>query len=134
MSVADLFDTAIARLEAQDKKAFNPEFGVGAYRHKGTSCLFGGMIEDEFYEPTMDAHQNASGSIVARSAVHETPVLEAIRASTGVNLLGRLTVQDLQAIHDIHEVEWQPGQSFKALLPPEISAKIWSSPAMAPGI
>ncbi len=130
MSVADLFDTAIARLEAQDKKAFNPRFGVGAYRHKGASCLFGGMIEDEFYESTMDAHEDELGNVVARSPVHKTPVLEAARASTGVNLLDRLTVEDLQAIHDIHEVEWKPRHSFKALLPCKISAKIWRGAAI----
>ncbi len=130
MSVADLFDTAIARLEAQDKKAFNPDFGVGAYRHEGACCLFGGMIEDEFYQPTMDAHQDEFGNVVAKSPVHKTSVLEAIQASTGVKLLDRLTLEDLQAIHDIHEVEWQPGISFKSLLPSKVSAKIWSAAAI----
>ncbi len=127
MSVADLFDTAIARLEAQDKKAFNPKFGVGAYRHEGASCLFGGMIEDEFYEPTMDAHHDELGNVVAQSPAHKAPVLKAIQSSTGVNLLDRLTVEDIQTIHEIHEVEWRPGHSFRDLLPSRISAKIWST-------
>ncbi|WP_372575096.1 hypothetical protein [Ruegeria jejuensis] len=127
MSISELFDTAIARLEAQETKAFNPKYGVGAYRYEGTCCLFGGMIEDDFSEPEMEAHQDDKGSLVARTPVHKKPVLEAIQASTGVNLLDGLTVEDIETIHGIHEVKWQPGHSFKALLPAEISAKIWSS-------
>ncbi|MDP5216893.1 hypothetical protein Q5Y75_06660 [Ruegeria sp. 2205SS24-7] len=125
MNISVLFDTAIAKLEAQDTKAFNPNYGVGAYRYNGTSCLFGGMIDDALYKPEMDAHRDESGNVVKRAPSNESAILDAIRASTGVNLLDDLSAEDIETIHGIHEVEWQPGRSFKALLPAEVSAKIW---------
>ena len=62
ISVAKLFDTAIACLEAQDKKAFNPKVGFGAYGHEGTTCLFGSIIQDELCDTKMDAHQDELGT------------------------------------------------------------------------
>lgn len=126
MSISDLFDIAISRLEAQENKAFNPKYGVGAYRYDGTFCLFGGMIEENYYDTKMDAHQDDAGAFVDRKPVYDTSVLAAIQASTGINLLDSLTAEDIEIIHGIHDVKWQPGHSFKALLPAEVSAKVWS--------
>lgn len=109
-----LFDTAIAKLEAQDGKAYDEERDICQYRLNGHSCLFGHMISDENYEENFEGIMG-----------NDDPILEAIEKTTGIYLLDYLSGYEINELQNKHDLFWEPGTDFKSLIPQGIKDKIW---------
>ena len=116
MNIAELFDTAIAALEAQPGKAQDPKTGLCKYRLNGLSCLFGHMISDDYYYPDLETETNGVGGY---------EVSMAITRSTGINLLEHLKPENLTYIQQLHDSTWEQGEPFRPLLPGPLQIKIW---------
>lgn len=115
-----LFDTAIARLEAQGKKAYDEEKDICRYRLNDCSCLFGHMISDENYDENIEGIMGS-----------DKTVLQAIEKSTGIYLLDYLKQYDITRLQNTHDMFWETGNDFKSLIPEDIAAKIWTENAVA---
>lgn len=122
--LAPIFDAAIERLMGQGRKAINPKINGAScrYRFEGAACLFGAMMSDEHYDPTID--HDGGDSMMASSP----RVLSVIERSTGVDLASHLSPGELNSLQSIHDMHWQPGSDLKAIIlrrRPDIYQKIW---------
>lgn len=131
--LAPIFDAAIAKLNAQDFKAYDEEVDSCAYRHNGGACLFGHMISDEHYQTSFDSSRDGKNPAMHAGV---PSVRKALRLSTGVDFTTVLSKYDLSQIQAVHDDLWQPGMDLKQVIieqTPHLAAKIWGDAILPEG-
>lgn len=119
IEVAEVFDDAIQKLNAQTEKAYDTDHGGCRYRFNGASCLFGLMVNDENYDPKFDCGDGLY--------VGSDEIMNAISESTGVYLPSVLNEYEIVELQAIHDESWSPGVDMRELIPDCIKNKIWGA-------